>query len=226
MKVTLHRSLLATLAMAMAGIGCLSKTALLPHSYSIDPPAKRSPPSSGGIVLSLSRVEVAPPYSGQPFVYRTGEHDLVRDPYARFVSPPGWLLTAAIKGYLADADFVRDVVSPGHRIRSEATVEVTVSEMAGEILPSSSSSVLTLQFRVFSNPDSAHQAVEILLKTYSSKLPISPATASEVVGGWNRGLADIMVEFQADLRASLIASLLLPSDPESATGSSRRSAKE
>ena len=226
MSRSFRRSVLPVLAMAMAGTGCLSRTALAPHSYSIDPPPKRSPPSSGGIVLSLSRVEIAPPYSGQPFVYRTGEHDFVRDPHARFVSPPAWLLTAAIQGYLADADFVRDVVSPGHRIRAEATVEVTVSEMAGELLPSGSSSVLILRFRVFSNPAGAHEAVEILLKTYSSKLPISPATAREVVAGWNRGLADIMVEFQADLRASLVASRLLPSDPETVTGSKGRSARE
>jgi len=226
MRPTLHRTLLPMIAIAMGGIGCLSKTALVPQSYSIDPPAKRSAPSSGGIVLSLSRVEVVPPYSGQPFIYRTGEHVLVRDPYARFASPPGWLLTAAIEGYLVNADFVRDVVSPGHRIRSEATVEVTVSEMAGELGPSGSSSVLTLRFRVFSNPGGAHQAVEILLKTYSSTLPVSSTTAREIVGGWNRGLSDIMVEFQTDLRASLVASRLLPSDPETVTGSGRHSASE
>jgi hypothetical protein len=207
------------LAMAIASIGCLSGPALVPRSYSIDPPAKRSAPSSRGIVVSLSRVEVAPPYSGQPFVYRTDEHALVRDPYARFASPPGWLLTAAIQGYLANADFVRDVVSPGHGIRSEITIEPSVTEIAGELRPGGSSSVLTLQFRVFSNPDRAHPAVVILLKTYSSALPISSSTAREIAGGWNRGLADIMVEFQSDLRASLVASRLLPSDPETVTGS-------
>lgn len=226
MRLTLYRTVLPMLAMAMGGIGCLSRTALVPRSYSIDPPAKQSPPASGGIVLSLPRVEVTPPYSGQAFVYRTGEHDLVRDPYARFASPPGWLLTAAIQGYLANADFVRDVVSPGHGIRSEATVEVTVSEMAAELRPSGSSSVLTLRFRVFSKPDGARQAIEILLKTYSSTLAISPTTAREVVGGWNRSLADIMAQFQADLRASLVASRLLPSHPETVTGSSQRSARK
>jgi hypothetical protein len=69
---------------------------------------------------------------------------------------------------------VRDVVSPGHGLRSEATVEVAVSEIAGELRPSGSSAVLRLRFRVFSDPDGAHQAVEILLKSYSSTLPISP----------------------------------------------------
>jgi hypothetical protein len=98
--------------------------------------------------------------------------------------------------------------------------------MAAELRPSGSSSVLTLRFRVFSKPDGARQAIEILLKTYSSTLAISPTTAREVVGGWNRSLADIMAQFQADLRASLVASRLLPSHPETATGSSQRSARK
>ena len=217
---------LAMVATGMGATGCLSRTALVPRSYSIDPPEKRSPPSSGGIVLSLPRVEVAPPYSGQSFVYRTGEHDLVRDPYARFASPPGWLLTAAIRGYLANADFVRDVVSPGHGIRSEATIECAVSELAGEIHPSGSSAVLTLRFRVFSNSDGARRAEEILLKSYSSTLPISPASAQEAVRGWNQGLADIMAEFQTDLRASLVAASLLSPDSDRMTCPGPRSARK
>jgi uncharacterized lipoprotein YmbA len=226
MRRTLFGCVLAMAATAIGATGCLSRPAVVPRSYSIDPPARRSPSPSGGIVLSLPRVEVAPPYSGQSFVYRTGEHGLVRDPYAKFASPPGWLLTAAIRGYLANADFVRDVVSPGHGLRSEATVEVAVSEIAGELRPSGSSAVLTLTFRVFSNRDGAHPAVEILLKSYSSTLPISPATAQEAVRAWNQGLADIMGEFQTDLHASLVASSLLSSDSDLATGPSRRSSRE
>ena len=101
-----------------------------------------------------------------------------------------------------------------------------VSEMAGELRQSGSSVVLTLRFRVFSNPDGAHQAEEILLKTCSSTLPIPPTSAKEVVTGWNQGLADIMVEFQTDLRAALVASSLLSSESDIGTGPSRRSGRK
>jgi len=121
---------------------------------------------------------------------------------------------------------VRDVVAPGHGIPSEATVECAVSEMAGEIHPSGSSAVLTLRFRVFSNSDGPRRAEEILLKSYSSTLPISPASAEEVARGWNRGLSDIMAEFQADLRASLIAASLLSPDSDRMTGPGRPSARK
>ena len=36
-------------------------------------------------------------------------------------------------------------------------------------------------------------------------MPIPRSTAKDVVNGWNQGLAEIMAEFQTDLRGSLAA---------------------
>lgn len=203
---------LGPLAAVLAFTACLSRPALVSQSFSIDPPAPQSEaPPPGGIVLALARVEVAPPYSGMSLIYRTGEHDLGRDPYARFAAPPGWLLTAAIRGYLMNADFVRDVVSPGGRARPQAIVEVAVAELAGDLRPSGSSAVLTLRFRVFPDPADIRGLSDILLKTYSKTVPIPRSTAKDIVNGWNQGLAEIMSTFQADLRASLAAAGVLSS---------------
>jgi uncharacterized lipoprotein YmbA len=185
--------------------GCLSQPAMVTQSFSIDPPAAQSTGSPGGVVLALARVEVAPPYSGMSLVYRTGEHGLGRDPYARFAAPPAWLLTAAIRGYLLNADFVRDVVAPGAGTRSQAMVEVAVSKLEGVLRPGGSSAVLTLRLRVFFDPGGAGGLSEILLKTYSKTMPIPRSTAKDIVNGWNQGLAEIMAEFQTDLRGSLDA---------------------
>jgi uncharacterized lipoprotein YmbA len=205
MKAIPRLSALGQIAALLAVTGCLYRPAMVSQSFSIDPPAPQSTASPGGVILALARVEVAPPYSGQSLVYRTGEHSLGRDPYARFAAPPGWLLTAAIRGYLGNADFVRDVVAPGAGTRSQATVEVAASKLAGELRPGGSSAVLTLRFRVLSDPGGVHGLSEILLKTYSKTIPIPRSTAKDVVNGWNQGLAEIMAEFQADLRGSLAA---------------------
>jgi ABC-type transport auxiliary lipoprotein component len=198
-------SVLAPVVALSVATGCLSKPAMVSHSFSIDPPAPQSAAAPAGVVLALPRVEVMPPYSGQSLIYRTGEHGLGRDPYARFAAPPSWLLTAAIRGYLANADFVRDVVAPGADMPSQATVEVAVSRLEGELHSGGSSAVLTLRFRVVSSPGGATGPSEILLKTYSKTIPIPRSTAKEIVNGWNQGLAEIMAEFQADLRGSLDA---------------------
>jgi uncharacterized lipoprotein YmbA len=208
MKAISRPWVLAPVAALLAVTGCLSKPALVSQSFSIDPPAPQSGSSPGGVVVAVARVEVAPLYSGMALVYRTGEHSLGRDPYARFGAPPGWLLTAAIRGYLANADFVRDVVAPGSATRPQATVEVGVSTLAGELHAGSSSAVLTMRFRVLFD-QSARGLSEALLRTYSKAVPIPRPTARDVVNGWNQGLAEIMAEFLSDLRGSLAAAGML-----------------
>ncbi len=203
MRTISRRFALLQIATLSVATGCLSRPALVSQSFSIDPPAPQSTGSPGGVVLALARVEVAPPYSGMSFVYRTGEHDLERDAYARFAAPPAWLLTAAVRGYLMNAEFVRDVVAQGAGTRSQALLEVAVSKLEGELRPGGSSAVLTMRFRVLSDPSDARGSSEVLLKTYSKTLPIPRSTAEDVVNGWNQGLAEIMAEFQTDLRAAL-----------------------
>ncbi len=205
MRAILRLSALAQITALSILAGCLSKPAIVSQSFSIDPPPPQSAAARAGIILALARVEVAPPYSSQALVYRTGEHGLGHDPYARFVAPPGWLLTAAIRGYLMNADYVRDVVTPGAGTRSQATVEVAVSKLEGELRTGGASAVLTLRFRVFADPNAAGSSSEILLKTYSKTIPIRRSTARAVVNAWNQGLAEIMAEFQTDLRNSLAA---------------------
>jgi len=202
-REVLRFSVLVQIVALTFGAGCLSKVTIVPESFSIDPPSPKPAGSPAGVVLALARVEVAPPYSGQSFVYRTGEHGLGRDPYARFAAPPSSLLTAAIRGYLANADFVRDVVAPGALQPAQATVEVAASQLAGELHAGGSFAVLTLQFRVFSVPKGDLGSSEILLKTYSKSISIPRSTAKDVVNGWNRALAEIMAEFQTDLRGSM-----------------------
>ena len=202
MRIAPRRVPLAPLAALFVMTGCLSRPMLV-SSFSIDAPAPPAVASSEGVVLALARVEVEPLYSGQSLVYRIGEHGLRRDPYARFGAPPGWLLASAIRGYLANADFVRDVVSPGASIPSQATVEVAVIELSGRLDQGHSSSALTLRFHVLSDASGAPGRPDILLKTYSKTISIPRATAKEVVNGWNQGLAEIMADLQADLRAAL-----------------------
>ncbi len=113
------------------------------------------------------------------------------------------MLGAAIRGYLADSDFVRDVVQPGDGVASEARIEVYASELAG-LLGSEPAGVLTLQFRVVvPAANSAGGGTEILLKTYSRSVPISQRTAAAVVEAWNRGLGEIMGEFETDLKTAM-----------------------
>jgi ABC-type uncharacterized transport system auxiliary subunit len=208
--VSIPRALgaLATASIFVAALGaqgCLSKAAVPEQTFTIDPPAARAAAPAAGAVLMLDRVQVAPAYSGQSLVYRTGEHGIERDPYAQFAAPPGWLLTSAIRGYLVNADFVRDVVVAGNGLPAAATIEVVASELAGDLKASSPAAILTLQFRVLRFAPSTRVPSAILLKTYTRSTPISERTARAVVSGLNQALGAILAEFEADLKAALSA---------------------
>jgi ABC-type uncharacterized transport system auxiliary subunit len=192
------------LAAALLPGACASKLARTPQTFTIDPPPPRAAvPASATLVVSLRSVEVAPTYAGAPLVYRVGEHGIERDPYASLAAPPSLILTAAIRGYLKDSPFVRDVVAPGEGLPVDAAVEPTAIELAGDFSNAAEpAAVLTLQFRVLAPPAGAAAPREVLLKTYTRRVGLSQRTAAAVVAAWNKALGEIMADFLADLKAT------------------------
>ncbi len=186
-----------------AAAGCISKSALVPQSYAIDPPPLASSlPPEGGTTLSLARVDVAPPYAGLSFVYRTGDHGIERDPYASFAVSPGWMLTSAIRGYLRNAPFVRDVVLPGAGLPFSVSIEARATELYAD-LGSSPVAVLTLQIRVLRPAAAGAPLRELLLKSYTERVPLESRSAQAAAHAWNAALAAIMKGFLTDLQAAL-----------------------
>lgn len=195
----------AVLACALAAAGCLAKPALVAHAYSIDPPPPRQAPRSPlARVVALRRVEVVPQFDGKSLLYRTGDHELERDPYASFAAPPGEMLTAAIREYLRNASFVRDVVEPGDDLPADLVVEVYASELSGDFRRrDDAAGVLRLEFRVL--PARGGPEAPLLRKEYSRRDAIPRRTADALVAAWNRGLSEVMQEFLGDLERTLAA---------------------
>ncbi len=204
---SLRRPGALVLAAALAATACASKLPRTPQTFTIDPPAPRATaPATATRVVSLRRAEAAPTYAGSELVYRVGAHGIERDPYASLAAPPAWILTSAIRGYLNDAAFVRDVVVPGEGVSVDAAIEPAIVELAGDFTnPAEPAAVLTLHFRVLAQASGAVVPGEILLKTYTRRVPLSRATAAAVVAAWNQALGEIMGEFLPDLKAALPA---------------------
>ena len=203
------------LVAALAACACASKLARTPETFTIDPPPPRpAPAATANRILSLRGVEVAPTYAGSEMVYRVGEHGIERDPYASLAAPPSQLLTAAIRGYLRDSDYVRDVVAQGEGLPVDATLEPALLELSGDFSnPAEPVAVLTLRIRVLAGPSGAAPEREILLKTYTRRIPLSQRTAVAVVAAWNRALGEIMAEFLADMKPVLPPPREAPGNP-------------
>jgi len=197
---------------ALAVTACLTARGPSSHTFTIEAPEPKAASNAGGLIVGVARVEVAPEYSGEALVYQTGEHEVIRDPYARFAAPPSALLATAIRGYLANADFIGDVVSLESGLRPQIAVETSAVRLAGILRTTESSSVMTIRFRVLRS--GSGPATEMFRKTYSATSENRRATSRAVVDGWNRALAEIMSDFESDLRTSLAAAGLLSGEPE------------
>ena len=200
------RALVFAVAVA-AGLvaACVSRPPMSIVSFTLDPPPLKSPvPHPHGVVVSLARVRVAPPYSGTEFVYRLSGHRIERDVYAVFAAPPGWMMTTALRGYLRNADFIGDVVEPGGEIPVGATIEADVNELYADLPDGTqATAVLAISFRVYRSAVGARPEKEIFRKTYSRSRDIGERDADDIADAWNKELSEIADEFVADLRPLL-----------------------
>lgn len=191
------------LALAVAG-GCLAKPALAPQLFSIDPPAIEEPRRSAGAYVVSVKVQVSPPFGGRDLVYRTGEHRLERDPYASFAAPPGDMLTGAVRAYLRNAAFARDVVEPGGELRPDLLVEVYAAEISGDLRKADdAAAVLRLRFLVIPGRADRHPCPPLLEKEYASRIRLPRRTADAIATAWNLGLSAVMKEFVGEIEAVL-----------------------
>ena len=188
-----------TALVAAGALSCLSRPALVPQLFTLDPPMERATsPSGRGRAVVVRRVIVAAPFEGRELVYRTGAYRLERDPYATLVATPAALLTDAVRDHLGQAGFVREVADP-----SEAPplpMDVDLRELSGDFIhPEQPAAVIIVAFEV----SPAGAVSPIFRKVYARRSVLSHRTADAVVTAWNAELADVLDELERDLDAAL-----------------------
>jgi ABC-type uncharacterized transport system auxiliary subunit len=192
-------------ATLLLGTACASKLARSPQSFTLNPPPVRAVPAAGATtIVALHPADTDATYGGASLVYRVGEHTIERDPYASFAAAPTSMLSIAIRGYLKNTDFVRDVVYPGEDVRVSVEIEPALAELYGDFTNEAQpEAVMSIFFRVLVPPSGNAPSREILLKRYTERRPIEKRTAASVVAAMNQDLEAIMPQFLADLKAAL-----------------------
>ena len=151
-------------------------------------------------MLAIRNLQIAAPFDGRSFVYRTGESSYVRDPYAEFLGPPAEQLLAPVRGWLRDSGNLSAVAEAGSALKPDTLVEITVNRLFGDFRqPKHPAAVLTMRLVFFDAPNGIPGKV-ILQQAYSRRIPLDAPTAAALMDGWNRALADILAEVSSDFR--------------------------
>jgi len=192
-------------AFLLAGIctltGCLSRPALDKQTFAFGMPAiAGTNVMAGDRVLGIRNLQIAAPFEGRSFVYRTGEFSYVRDPYAEFLEAPAEELMAQVRGGLRGNGDFSAVVEAGSALKPDTLVEVSVSQLFGDFRqPERPAAILTMQF-VFFDATNGVPGKTIFQQEYSRSIPLGTPTAATLMDGWGRALSEILAQVSSDFR--------------------------
>jgi hypothetical protein len=173
--------------------GCLARPHLDTQSFVFAPPPPSAPAgASGSRVLGLRTLQIAAPFEGRAFVYRTGESSYDRDPYAQFMVLPAEGLVSPICSWLRAAGRFHAVVDKGSALKPDTLLEIQVGQLYGDFRPSEqAAAVLAMRFVFLDAPDGV-PGKPLLEREYSRKIPLKARTADALMEGWNQALAQIL----------------------------------
>ena len=189
------------LVSVFAFAGCLSRPPLHRQTFAFSiPGSPATNGAAGGPVLGIRILQIAPPFDGRSFVYRTGEFSYARDPYAEFLSSPAEGLVAPVCAILRGDGCFSAVVEAGSAFKPDTLVEIRLNQLFGDIRkPGSPCAVLAMQVTFLGATNGLPGSV-ILQRNYSRRIPMNSATAAALMEGWNRALAGIFAEVASDFR--------------------------
>lgn len=186
--------------MTLLFTGCLSRPALVHHTYALSGPVQsEAAVKPSGPVLMLRSCTVSPLFEDRAFAYRIGPEAYERDPYAGFLVRPGTALAIPVRDYLRHSGAFREVIESGSMLAADRWLEVYVSELYGDFRTRGQpAAVLTMRFAFFSSEGGKPSNVG-LERSYTRRIPLAENTAASVAAGWNQALAEIMAEVTAQL---------------------------
>lgn len=187
----------------LAGCSVLQRPPVTTDNFVFQIPAGRA---SGqpvkGRVLSVLPVTIAPQFTGQPFVYRTGDLQYTGDFYNRFFSPPNQLLAESLRRSLTAARLGETVVETGSPLASNTIIQAHVGELYADYRdPRAPVAVAAMRLLVLSRQGGVD--TPLLDRNYRREVAMRRPVAAEAARGWSEAFTGIFAEFQRDLRRKL-----------------------
>jgi hypothetical protein len=172
-----------------------------PASY-INPDANvvaTARPTGGGVML-VRPVRMAPPYDGLAFVYRDGPATYTSDYYANFIAQPSALLTGGLTDWLDRAGPL-PVVATGSALRPDLVLDGAVTRLVVDRTDRARpKAVLTARF--FLTRETASGTVVVSDTSYAAEVPATPDTPAGYADAWGRAWRQVLQRLTEDLQTA------------------------
>lgn len=181
--------------------GCLSRPPMNEQTFAFSVPSSSSASeATGSRVLGIRTLQVAPPFDGRSFVYRTGEFSYQRNSYAGFLGLPAEVLAGPVTELLREDGCFSAVVKMGSAARPDTIIEINVNELYGDIRKADSPvAVLAMQVTLTDAKNGLAGKV-LLQKNYSRRIPMKSTAPAALMAAWNEALVEIFADIASDFR--------------------------
>ena len=197
--------LIVILTGTMLSGGCsLKKQYPAKHSFLIEAQRAgeaRTAAASG--VLRVRNLQIAAPFEGKGFVYRTSGLGYQTDFYHEFLVAPRSLITEQTRQWLGASGLFRYVLDPASKADATHSLEGNVSALYGDYRNGASpKAVLAVEFFLVNDQPASPEIV--FHKSYRQEVSLENRAPETLAKGWGKALEQILSGLEQDLaKASL-----------------------
>jgi cholesterol transport system auxiliary component len=188
----------ATLALSACS---LSRPAPVKETYLLEPAMPQAVAKSQPFSVRVAAVNVAAPYRGRNFVYRTGALKYETDFYVEFLVAPAAMFSEQTTRALEAAHVFTRIVPPSSGADADATLEGFVSSLYGETRDTGTLMSADIAITYYLTMSSAGASTPSWSKEYRRHVELPTRTPAGYVTALNQAFGDILGELTRDLAA-------------------------
>jgi len=197
-------AVLCSMVVAAFSAGCVQLSRAHPdrrnYVLEVSRPESSTAEAARADSISVRNFTISPRYESGELVYRQSEFNYAADFYNRFFVSPEILVTEETRTWLKGSGMFRNILEPGSHAIAQYILEGSITTIQGDYRKTPLA-VLEIQFLV---SEGAEARGKILMqKDYRKEIPLPKAEAKALVQGLNQALAQILQDFEADLRKAL-----------------------
>lgn len=191
-------ALLVPLLAVLAGCASLTRPAPVRQTFLLEAPAPPPVAHPQPVALRVGAVNVAAPFRGKTFVYRTSDLRFENDYYVEFLVPPSAMLTEQTARGLQHAKVFSRVAGPGTALDAEWVLDGFASALYADMREAGKPAA-KLDVSYYLTAGGGTEQTPVWTHEYRQSVPMRDTSAAAYAEALNKAFAQIVGALAADL---------------------------